>query len=186
MADDGPLESVHERRITWGLMLIVIVFVLSMTGIVLWITTSLIRNDLGGSGSLVTPSLQASATATAFKPTPTNTTAPTETPTQVEASSTPAPKLKRYVKFLYWHINPATITLGECTKITWETENAVSLKLYRNGELILDNAPANLTYEDCPTMLGYNVYRMVSLNKADETFWVQGQVRVLEAKKKKP
>ena len=185
MADDGPLESIHERRITWGLMLIVVVFVLSMTGIVLWITTSLIRHNLGGSSPLVTPSLQVFATATALKPTVTNTPAPSETPapTQVESSPTPTTRLKRYVKFLYWYINPATITLGECTKVTWETENAVSLKLYRDGELILDDAPASESYEDCPTKLGYNVYRMVSLNKAGETFWVQGQVRVLEAKK---
>jgi hypothetical protein len=186
MADDHPLETVHERRITWGLMAIVVAFVLLMTGIVLWVTATLIRNELGGSGPPPSPSpaaietLPPTRTPTPPNPTLTGAPEPTEKPTLVDASPTPTTKLKRYVKFLYWYLSPGKITLGECVKITWETENAVSLKLYRNGELILDNAPASMTFEDCPTQLGYTVYRMVSVNRAGESNWIQLQVRVVE------
>jgi len=191
MADDHPLESTHERRITWGLMAIVVAFVLLMTGIVLWITVSLIRNELGGSSPTVSPSPLATDAPALFNST--STAMPEATKAQVNATeasipvdsaSTSAPRLKRYVKFVYWYVTPGSISLGDCVQVVWETENAVSLKLYRNGELILDNAPASLAFKDCPTKLGYNIYRMVSVNKAGESNWIQGQVRVQEARKK--
>ena len=193
MADDHPLESTHERRITWGLMAIVVAFVLLMTGIVLWITASLIRNELGGSSPTVSPSPLATDAPALFNSTSTAMPEATKAPTQVNATeasipvdsaSTSAPRLKRYVKFVYWYVTPGSISLGDCVQVVWETENAVSLKLYRNGELILDNAPASLAFKDCPTKLGYNIYRMVSVNKAGESNWIQGQVRVQEARKK--
>jgi hypothetical protein len=65
--------------------------------------------------------------------------------------------------------------------LTWDTENAVSLQLFRNGELILENVPASKTLQDCPQDAGYAVYRLVALNRVGETNWIQLQVKVVDA-----
>jgi len=189
MAENKISESPHERRITWSLMAVVVLFVLLMSCIILWITTSLIRNELGGSKKL-DPTNTASPTSS-ITPTPTVTMTPIlPTPTQtvvqgdpilVDATWTPIPGLGSHVKFLYWYVRPNRIRVGECLQLTWEIENAVSLHLYRNGELIVAEAPASKTLQDCPKQPGYAVYRMVAKNRAGESNWIQLQVKVEEA-----
>jgi hypothetical protein len=66
-------------------------------------------------------------------------------------------------------------------QITWETENAVLLQLYRNDELILDNAPPKKTLQQCLDQPGYTVYRMVAENSDGVSNWIQLQVKVDEA-----
>jgi hypothetical protein len=189
MAENQISESPHERRITWSLMAVVVAFVLLMTCIVLWITTSLIRNELGGSNKsdpTNTPSPTSSITPTVsmtpIPPTPTPTqTDVQDVPILVDATWTPVPGLGRHVKFRYWYVRPNKIQVGECLQLTWEIENAVSLQLYRNGELIVAEAPASKTLQDCPKQPGYAVYRMVAKNRAGESNWIQLQVKVEEA-----
>ncbi len=186
MDEAHNLESSHERRVTWSLIAVVFAFVLLMTCIVLWVTTSLIRNERG----TASPTLPL-ASATPLPPTATSTTAPTATllvqsetpagPGIVDATWTPVPGKNRYVRFLYWYVRPNTIQVGQCLQVTWETENAVSLQLYRNGELILDNAPLATTFQDCPKQPGYAVYRLVAENSAGQSNWIQLQVKVVEA-----
>jgi len=182
-------ETPHERRVTWSLMAAVVAFVLLMTCIVLWITSSLIRNELGGSRqSDPTNTITANPTSTI---TPTASATPTPlTPTQadvldapilVDATWTPVPGLGSRVRFLYWYVKPNKIKVGQCLQLTWETENAASLQLYRNDELILADAPASKTLQDCPKQPGYAVYRMVAKNRAGESNWIQLQVKVEEA-----
>jgi hypothetical protein len=80
-----------------------------------------------------------------------------------------------------WKVKPNKITVGECVQLTWATEFAAELKLYRDGELFVNRAPAATTLQDCPTKPGYVVYRLVGWNHAEESNWVQLQVRVLAA-----
>jgi hypothetical protein len=82
---------------------------------------------------------------------------------------------------VYWYAKPTKITLGECVQVTWETRYAVSLQLFRNDELILEDAPPAKTLLDCPTQLGYVVYRLLGVNSAGESNWIQLQVKVVEA-----
>lgn len=191
MAEDQSSESLHDRRITWGLMAIVLTFVLLMTCIILWITTSLIRNERGSSDqSTPSPSntrLLATKTPEMLTDTPILLTdTPTITPETpqgpilVDASWTPVPK-RKFVKFVYWYVKPNQITVGECVQLHWKIEYAASLELYRDGELILENPPPNTTLQDCPTKLGYVVYRMVGTSSAGVSNWIQLQVRVKEA-----
>lgn len=180
--DEVP-QSADERRVTRGLMALVVVFVLLMTCIVLWITTSLIRNELGGSSSPSETSTS-SPTIPPVSETPVPPTATPEalqSPVLVDATWTPVPGTGRYVKFLYWYVKPNQIHVGECVQVTWETENAASLQLYRNGVLILEDAPPSKTLIDCPTQPGYAVYRMVGVNSAGQSNWIQLQVKVREA-----
>ena len=98
-----------------------------------------------------------------------------------EPTWTPVPGPKKYVRFVYWKVKPNKITLGKCIQLSWDTEYAVSLQLYRNGELFIDKAPAGTTLQDCPDQLGYVVYRLVAWNNAGESNWVQLQVKVVAA-----
>jgi hypothetical protein len=178
MSDDQHLEAVQDRKITWGLIAIVVIFVIAMSGIILWITTSLIHNELGGTGQPVSTTPLVSETPTGHKPTPTEALKESQVTSLVDATWTPVPKSKGPVKFLYWYVKPGRIAVGECVQITWETENAVSLQLYRNGELILDNAPTGQTFQDCPKQTGYAVYRLKAANSNGLSNWIELQVKV--------
>jgi hypothetical protein len=186
MDEAQDLESTHERRVTWSLIAIVFAFVLLMTCIILWITGSLIRNQRGSGSPTIAPasatpiSYTATAKATATKAPTLQTETPTG-PILVDATWTPVPGGNRYVRFLYWYVRPNRIKVGECLQLTWQTEYAVSLQLYRNGELILDDAPPAKTLQDCPTRPGYVVYRLVAQNSARQSNWIQLQVKVVEA-----
>jgi hypothetical protein len=179
-------ESAHERRVTWGLMAAVVAFVLVMSCIVLWVTLSLIQEERGAviPATTLHPTdtpAPVPPTATATEPptiTPTNQPAATSGPLLVDATWTAVPGPKRYVRFVTWKVKPSKITVGECIQLTWATEFAAELKLYRDDELFLDRAPAATTLQDCPTGVGYVVYRLVGWNHAGESNWVQLQVRV--------
>jgi hypothetical protein len=198
MAGDPSSESLHDRRVTWGLMAVVILFVLIMSAIVLWITTSLIRNELNPSGPAQTTSQPAVEKPVVIRSTPTGKPgqageavmpgipATSQAPMLVDGTWTPPPKSNGYVKYLYWYVKPNKITVGECVQVTWETANAVSLQLFRNDELILDNAPAAQTLQDCPKQPGYAVYRMVGVNSEGESNWIQLQVKVVKAPQAAP
>jgi hypothetical protein len=187
MSEFQPSETPHERRVTWSLMATVVIFVLVMSCIVLWVTTSLIRKEQDET-SLITPTGPL-ASYTPVLSTSAPTDLPTNTPTTQpqaeaapaldEATWTPVPGPKKYVRFVYWKVVPNKITLGECIQLTWDTEYAASLKLYRNGELFVDKAPVGTTLKDCPDQLGYVVYRLVGWNNAGESNWIQLQVKVV-------
>ena len=187
MAEEQIPESSYERKVTWSLMAIIIVFVLLMTCIVLWITSSLIRNEMGKSNQVVPSSATALLiTATPVTPTVTPTALQTATPATpgpllVNATWTPVFGEDRYVKFVYWYVRPNKISVGECARLTWETENAVKLQLYRDDEMLLEEAPPSGTLEDCPGLTGYAVYRLVAENRFGESNWIQLQVKVQNA-----
>ncbi len=183
------LETPHERRVTWSLIALVFAFVLLMTCIVLWITSALIRNQSSPADPASAPALVTSipltdtSTATPMA-TPTITITPAEPtgtpsgPILVDSTWTPVPGKGKYVRFLYWYVRPNTIKVGECLQLTWETENAASLNLYRNDELLLEDVPPAKTLQDCPSQLGYAVYRLEAENSAGQRNWIQLQVKV--------
>src|SRR5512133_2993151 len=114
MADNPSSDSLHERRVTWGLIGVVVLFVVIMSGIVLWVTSSLIRNELGpreGSDPLdpATTSLPASGRPTVMRYTPTGSleaqgtregAATLPASGMAEATWTPRVKYGRYVRYL--------------------------------------------------------------------------------------
>lgn len=200
MAENHPSNPAQDRQITLGLMAAVMLFVVLMSAIVLYITTNLIKSELGGS-STAGPTLPAltstvelpaalpatvAASDTAEPPTasPVLTVtrpveaAATEAPHLADATWTPRPTSWGFVRWLYWYVRPNRVKLGECVQITWETERSTLLQLYRSGQLILDNAPAAQTFEDCPVEVGYTVYRMKGVNNVGESSWIELQVRV--------
>jgi hypothetical protein len=187
MSEIQTSETVHERRITWSLMATVVGFVLVMSCIILWVMMSLIREERGQTGT-TTPTGPI-ASVTPARPTVTLTEPATLAPTtgpQINTGPvlddptwTPVPGPSRYVRFSYWKVVPNKIKLGECIQLTWETEFAASLKLYRNDKLLVDKAPAGATLHDCPDQVGYAVYRLVAWNKAGESNWIQLQVKVV-------
>ena len=171
-------------------MATVVAFVLIMSCIVLYIMTNLIRGERGGTGQLdltgtasllPTASLTSSPVPDTPTPhTPTETSAP-DAPFLVDATWTPVPGRGKHVTFRYWYVRPNKVQVGECLQLTWDTENAASLQLFRDGELILEDAPASKTLQDCPKTVGYAVYRLVALNRVGESNWIQLQVKVVEA-----
>jgi hypothetical protein len=181
MSDEKNLEAVQDRKITWGLIAIVVIFVIAMSGIILWITSSLIQNKLGGAGQPVSPNPLVSGTPTQHSPTPKEALKGSQVPGLVDATWTPASKSKGFVKFLYWYAKPEKIAVGECVQITWETENTVSTQLFRDGALILDDAPANQTFQDCPKQVGFAVYRLVGVNSTGQSNWIELWVKVQPA-----
>ena len=181
MPDEQHLETGQDRKITWSLIAIVIIFVIAMSGIVLWITSSLIKNENGGAVQPVSPTPLVSGTPTRHSPTPTDTLKGSEVPGLVDATWTPASRSKGFVKFVLYYVKPSRVAVGECVQITWETENAVSLQLYRNGELILDPALTSQTFQDCPNEVGYAVYRLQGENSSGQSNWIELQVKVQPA-----
>ena len=189
MAAEQSPETPHERRVTWALMALVVAFVVVMSGIVLWITSSLVRFERDGAGPGATSATKPSSSGSGRQVFPTATLQPTRpviqptpsAPLGVDVTWTPVPGSKGYVKFLYYYVRPTQVTLGQCVQLTWEVANAVSIKLYRDDELLLVNPPPSHTFEDCPARVGYTVYRMVGVNRLGQSNYVQLQVRVKEA-----
>ena len=187
MSESQISESPHERRITWSLMAAVVAFIALMTCIVLWVTSSLITHELDQPNPTSAP-----MTVTPLQPTATPSPVP-ETPTAVsptlavDSTLTVFPTLTpdlgpvRHVRFVIFKVSPSQITLGQCVQVTWEVEYAVSLQLYRNNELLLEDAPTINNFSDCPNLLGYVVYRLEASNRKGESNWIQGQVKVKEA-----
>jgi hypothetical protein len=156
-------------------MAAVVAFVALMTCIVLWITSSLITHELDQPiPTSIVP------TVMPLQPTSTPTAVP-ETPTAVDPTITPDPGPARYVRFVTFDLRPSKITVGQCIRLRWEVEFAVSLQLYRNNELLLEDAPPAHTFQDCPKQTGYMVYRLEATNRKGQTNWIQGQVKVVEA-----
>jgi len=178
MSEGQISESPHERRITWSLMAAVVAFVALMTCIVLWITSSLITHELdqpSPTSALFTETpIQPSSTPTAVPETPT----PVGPTLAVVPTLTPDPGPASYVKFTIFKVSPSQITLGQCVRVTWAVEYAVSIQLYRNNELLLEDAAAIDNFLDCPNLIGYVVYRLEATNRKGESNWIQGQVKV--------
>jgi hypothetical protein len=86
----------------------------------------------------------------------------------------------KYVRFNRYKVNKSKIALGECIQVTWDTSFAVRLEFYRDGKLLLEDAPTGYTVQDCPESTGYIVYRLVAFNAAGESNWIQTQVRVVK------
>ena len=188
MIDNDNTASTHERRITWSLMAVVVAFVLLMTCMVLWITSTLIRNELGdndaaGVAATATPAWR-TVDASPLPETRSPASAATVPAAEIDPTWTPAktftplPGPNHYVRFMSYKVNKSKIKLGECVQVTWDTRYAVRLEFYRDDELLLEEAPIAYTLQDCPEYTGYVVYRLLAFNQAGESNWIQTQVRV--------
>lgn len=73
-------------------------------------------------------------------------------------------------------VEPERILAGGCANISWLVENADLIQLVENGVIILDQAPANHTYQTCPPEPGVFVYRLNVSNSAGSANWMELQV----------
>jgi ABC-type amino acid transport substrate-binding protein len=65
-------------------------------------------------------------------------------------------------------IKPREVGLGQCATIQWRTENADTVELYRNDELI-NRLGSEGDFQDCPDTPGDQEYRLVAKNRNGQT-----------------
>ncbi len=69
-----------------------------------------------------------------------------------------------------FNVSPPSILIGECVVAAWSTQNAVSTRLSRNGQVILDSGPVNTSsVQDCPPNTGPVTYNLDAFNQAGAT-----------------
>ena len=65
--------------------------------------------------------------------------------------------------------SPVEISSGDCTVLSWKTGGGTILvKLYRSGNLVLNDAPLEGKAQDCIQEPGQVVYRLVAVNLAEQ------------------
>jgi hypothetical protein len=104
--------------------------------------------------------------------------APTEPPSTESAPAEAQPTSSGEVIFQTFTIDPERITTGECANLTWVVENADQIQLKRDGAVVLDQAPAIHTFQDCLDVSGIFVYRLEASNTAGASNWMELQVIV--------
>jgi hypothetical protein len=66
---------------------------------------------------------------------------------------------------LFFEITPTEINRGECTILSWKTGGGSEIvKLYRNGNLVLEDAPLEGTAQDCVPGAGQVEYSLSASN----------------------
>jgi hypothetical protein len=75
-------------------------------------------------------------------------------------------------------INPDRIAAGECVELNWATKNADSVKLSRDGAVLLEDNGVQTSFQDCPNQAGVFVYRLDASNSEGFSNWMEVQVIV--------
>jgi hypothetical protein len=111
---------------------------------------------------------------------------PTSAPATVESTeplptqpayTEPPPAESGEIVFQSYAVDPERITAGECVNLTWVVEGADLIQLKRDGAVVLDQAPASHTYQDCLDVSEVYVYRLEASNAANSN-WMELQVIV--------
>ena len=105
--------------------------------------------------------------------TPKDTLVPT-----VATPTSPPPTEAGPVVIQSYAVDRELIMVGDCINLTWVVENADFIRLMRDGELVIDQAPANHTFRDCLNQAGTFVYRLEVENNAGSSNWMEMQVIV--------
>ncbi|HRQ36671.1 MAG TPA: transporter substrate-binding domain-containing protein [Chloroflexota bacterium] len=114
------------------------------------VTYRLTANGPGGSN-------QAQQTINVVQP-------PPQPPTATPVPPAPPPVINNF------SVTPAQITAGECVLVAWSVGGAsVRTQIQRNGQVILDNAPAGGSQQDCLTSAGSYAYRVQTWNANNES-----------------
>jgi heat shock protein HslJ len=108
-----------------------------------------------------------------------NTPTPTPVPT-----TTPAPQPPLIFSF---SVDPTQITTGECVRITWNTGGGTTnVRIVRNGQTLLDNAPLSGTETDCLSTAGTYNYGVEVRNAAGANDFRDQNVTVYDAEPANP
>ncbi len=80
---------------------------------------------------------------------------PTATPVVIPTATPAPPTINSFV------VNPSQIETGECVNVNWSTGGGTTyVRLLRNGNVIMDDAPHSGTIPDCLSSAGSFVYRL--------------------------
>ena len=131
----------------------------------------------GSSQASQTVSVTAPTQPTATPVPPTATPIP-PTPTPVPPTATPVPQ----PSITSFTVLPGQITVGQCVTAQWSTGGGtVTTRLFRDGTVIQDNAPANSSVQDCPSNAGAITYQLQAYNAAGTTVAQDARVEVIQA-----
>ena len=105
------------------------------------------------------------------------TAVPTEAPPTQPAPTEPPPANTGEIVFQSFAVDRERIAAGECAVLSWVVEGADLVQLNRDGAVVLDQAPASHTYQDCLDVSDIYVYRLEASNTANSN-WMGLQVIV--------
>lgn len=94
------------------------------------------------------------------------------------APTTAPPTSPEPVVIQTFSVDRQRIMAGECANLNWVVENADTIRLQRDGGLLMDQAPANHTFRDCLELPGTYVYRLEVENSTGSSNWMELQVIV--------
>jgi len=111
---------------------------------------------------------------------PTKTPVPTESPTLAPTlypviQSTPA---YGQITIMFFSLEPTQINLGKCVELKWEVLNADTLRVLRNGEILLPFAHAKSSFQDCPSKTGIYRYRLETENSSGHSNYLELELMV--------
>lgn len=103
----------------------------------------------------------------------------TENPSQPTAVPAEAqPTSEGPIVFQTFMVDRERILEGECANISWQVDNADLIQLKQDETLVLDNAPAQHTYQACHDQYGIYVYRLEAENGSGSANWIELQIIV--------
>lgn len=89
---------------------------------------------------------------------------PPQPPTPTPPPPAPPPVVNSF------SVAPVQITAGECVLVSWSVGGgSVRTQIQRNGQVILDNAPAGGSQQDCLSSAGSYAYRVQTWNSINES-----------------
>ncbi len=98
---------------------------------------------------------------------------PPQPPTPTPVPPVPPPVVNSF------SATPAQITVGQCVLVSWSVGGgSVRTQIQRNGQVILDNAPASGSQQDCLNSAGSFAYRVQTWNANNESAVADATVNV--------
>ncbi len=89
---------------------------------------------------------------------------PPQPPTPTPTPQSPPPVINSF------SVSPQQITAGECVLVSWSVGGgSVRTQIQRNGQVILDNASASGSQQDCLNSAGSYAYRVQTWNSNNES-----------------
>ena len=104
---------------------------------------------------------------------------PVISPTPPPVTPTPTPNPPVIYSFI---VDPSSIQSGGCTQLSWQVGGDVNLiRITRNGDVLLDNAPFSGSEQDCLNTSGSYMYRIDAEGDAGRVESAEETLTVLDA-----
>jgi ABC-type amino acid transport substrate-binding protein len=106
---------------------------------------------------------------------------PSATPTQPGPTQVPPPVIHAF------EVVPNQIQVGACVSVIWQVGGgAQTVRILRDGSVVLDNAPFSGIQQDCPTGAGTYAYSVEANNSAGEQASDSESVSVVDSPPENP